>query len=388
MSIIEIILIFSFLILVHELAHFIVAKLSKVDIYEFGIGYPPKIFKLFSWKGTDFTMNAIPFGGFVRLAGELGPEKEDEVVSEEELQEHKIRCKNESLKPFYKIKLWKKISVILAGPLSNFIVGYLSFFALFWYIGVPISLDNQPRIGLVMEDTPASEAGLKSNTNIVGMNIDQKYIEVKKMDQAIELINQNRGKNIILVVTDECDKKVCSDLTKEVEVYVRTDQEIPKGEGAIGIVFDQYYQDNNLPFFRKLVSVGKMAMTESLSAITLIGRELAKFGQQLFSQGKVSENLAGPIGIVHQAHSVKLSDQGFEGLFIVTALISINLAVVNLIPIPALDGGRALFIILSAFIKKSKILDKIEYYINMVGIGILLFLMVVVTFKDVIRLFS
>ncbi len=379
MSILVVIIIISFLILIHEGGHFIAAKKNKISVNEFGIGYPPRLIKLFTWKGTEFSLNLIPFGGYVSLEGEHGP---DEQESAETKKKHTKKNKGEG--PFYTKSAQARMIVILAGVAVNIIFSILAFAIVFSFMGIPTSLENQPRLGIIMEDTPAAAAGLKENTNIVSLKTDTKTYEIFTIEEVQEAVSEHKGETVTLETTKECDQMACPEETEIFELYIRTSEETPEGEGSIGIVFQDaifiHYPWYEMPIRGTIYGI-KQAFQLGWMIITSLGKMLG----QLVTSGRVEEEVAGPVGLVHEAQKGNLFDDNFLSYLGFAGMLSLNLGIMNLLPIPALDGGRAIFIFLEKFIEKKKI-QKIESYASYVGFILLIVLLIAVTVKDVVKI--
>lgn len=369
MTIIAILLILSFLVLIHELGHYIAAKLSGVEVEEFGIGYPPRAISLFTWKGTVFSVNLIPFGGFVKLKGE------DDTASADAKPEKGH---------FKAASTLQQIIILVAGVVVNFVFGVLAFSVIYSQLGIPVQVDGA-RIGLVMENSPAQEAGIKANTNIVSLSVGEEKLDVQDPDAVIEFVNAHRGETITITTTAECEKNSCPEETASFQSYVRTAEETPDNEGSLGIVFQDvitvFYPWYEMPF--RAMAFG---LEQSIMLSALILDALRTMLLDLFQSGTLTEELAGPVGIVHQAQQNGIFDGGFLLQLSFAAMLSINLAIMNLLPVPPLDGGRVVFIVLSSFVKNS-ILKKAEYYLNYGGYVLLLGLIVVISIRDIARIF-
>lgn len=359
----------SFLVLIHELGHFLLAKRAGVKVLEFGIGYPPLAKKLFTYQGTDFTLNWIPFGGFVRLDGE-------EALSD--IQEQKKLAKDKSL--FFNKTIGQRLSIILAGPIVNFIFGIFAFFVVFLFWGIPL---NTARIAQVIPGSPAHQAGIKTNVEITEMAFEQETFTINSFSQVINIVDEHPGEKVSITTTGECKYFTCQSEEQKYDTYIRAKDEIPQNEGAIGISFQTslkfpWYQ---LPF--RSIYYG---INQALSMSLLVLQSLGDMIGSLFTKGKIPDEISGPVGIAVIAQEIKIFDQGILFILNLTGMLSINLAVINLLPIPALDGGRAVFIILEKFVNKEK-LQKWEMNVNGAGYLFLISLIVLITIKDVVSIF-
>lgn len=380
MSIILFILVLSFLVIIHELGHFIAAKWAKVKVDEFGIGYPPKLLKLFSWKGTDFTINWIPFGGFVRMQGE----DEYSSVAEEKNQGKDQKSSNQN--QFYQVSIFKRLVIILAGASVNFIFGVIAFTIVFSKMGIPEFI-SEPRIGEIAINSPAEKAGMTTNTNVVAIQVnDQERINIDSPSQLIEQVSEHKGETVKIFTSGTCKMLVCDQTETEYEVYLRTDEETPSDQGSLGLVFDQiiytFYPSWEMPF-RSAAYGLEQAMNLGVQIVQTFSSVIFN----IFMQGKVSNDVAGPIGIIHQAESIGIFEQGFLTILSFSGMLSINLAVMNVLPFPPLDGGRAIFVLLQLFLNKKRT-EKLEYYLNYGGYIFFLGLIVFISIKDVFRIFG
>lgn len=399
MTILIFILILSFLIIIHELGHFVTAIWMKVKVEEFGIGYPPRAMTLFKWRGIPFTLNWLPFGGFVKMEGEDGADQPANDTAGNTERDVPMKSSSKSLtaqaksikkpvhgvttpqqahvatQPFYAKSKRARLLILLAGVFMNFVFGVLAFAIVFTRNGIP-ELTNSPRVGVVAENSPAQTAGVQPGEVITQVQIDSLTSEhIADSSEFVAVVNENLGKT--LTVTLEKDG-----LSRQVEIYARPQSERPAGEGAIGIAFDaielRFYPWWQMPFRGMWVG-----LQQSVGLSWLILQAFADIFVKLFTQGQVPEGVAGPVGIVHQATKLGLFQEGWATILNFAGMLSINLAILNLLPIPALDGGRAMFVLLETFIGKRR-RAQIEGRLNYVGFGVLLLLIVAITLKDVI----
>lgn len=354
-GIIFVIIFLSILILIHELGHFLTAKKMGLLVEEFGFGLPPKIWKKKIGE-TIYSLNALPFGGFVKILGEDGINADPNKLNTD------LRERN-----FTALPIWQRMVIIAAGVIMNFIFGWIVLSMVFM-VGIPQTV----LITETKENSPATEIGLKAGDQIIEINnikITDDNENIFGSEQVIKIINKNRG--------------------KETSVKIKRNGEIinfsviprinpPAGEGSLGILL----VDAGLPKQNILMSFWEGLKT-SLILIKTITLAIFKLAIKAFI-GKASlEAVTGPIGIVKitsQAGSL-----GFVYLLQLLALISLNLAVINIFPFPALDGGRLIFLAIEK-IKGSPVNPKFEKITNAVGFGLLIFLMLAITIKDIIRL--
>jgi len=347
-GIIFVIIFLSILILVHELGHFLTAKKFGLLVEEFGFGLPPKIWKKKIGE-TVYSMNALPFGGFVKIFGEDAPTQ----INAE--------------RSFANLSIGKRAIIIAAGVLMNFLLGWIVLSIIFM-IGIP----QVVLITEIKQNSPAAEISLKTGDQIIEINSVKIATDNKNIfgsEQVIKIINENRGKETAIKIKRNGE-------IIDFSVIPRINP--PAGEGSLGISLI----DAGLPKQNILISFWE-GLKASLILIKTIALAIFDLIAKAFI-GKASlEAITGPIGIVKitsQAGSL-----GFVYLLQLLALISLNLAVINIFPFPALDGGRLIFLGIEK-IKGSPLNHKFEKITNAIGFGILIFLMLAITIKDIIRL--
>lgn len=362
MSIIIFIVVLAILIFVHELGHFIVAKKSGIKVSEFGIGFPPKLWS--KQKGeTLYSVNAIPFGGYVKIFGEnpdeesiAGPEKERSFVN----------------KPRYIQAL-----VLVAGVFFNVLFAWMLISA-GYMIGLPtpeshagqgIVDDAQLVITSVSPSSPAYEAGLKVGDVVREAVSEQKYALDELSPQALSNFIEAHGKDGVTLGISRGQEVVSVDVVGR--------EGVVPGRIAIGISMDKIgilRLPVHLAIYEGGLDTVRLTYATVVSLFTFIG-------QVFIGQGDLSQ-ITGPVGIVSLVGDV--TTLGFVYLLSFTAIISINLAVINLMPFPALDGGRLLFVAIEA-IRRKAISPKVANALNGIGFALLILLMIVVTVKDIFR---
>jgi regulator of sigma E protease len=340
----------SILILGHEAGHFFAARFFKLKIDEFGFGFPPRIF---AWRPknseTEYSLNWLPFGGFVKIAGENDRMNED-VAKLKELPEA------ERKRIFLFQPAWKRAVVLLAGVAVNFLIGWILITAIFM-VGVPRAIV----VSDVVSGSPAETAGFKKNDVI---------LQFSEAELFTKFINDNKGRPTVFEVK-RGDAVVQLTATPNID---------PKpGEGALGVQF----VPTGFPkesFFSAIFS----GFTRTFELAWGIVLGFLMIIKNILTTGTLPDDVVGPVGIFGVASDV--GKLGVVYLIHLISLISINLAVINLLPFPALDGGR-FFMLLIEKIKGSPIPIKVEGITNAIGFGILILLMLVVTFKDIVKLF-
>lgn len=357
MSIIYFLIILSILVIVHELGHFLVARFFDIRVDEFGLGYPPRAASLFKWKETVFTLNWLPFGGFVKIFGE-NPDNEKKEIDP---------------RSFASKKRPVQASVLVAGVVANFLFAWL-LISIGFMSGLPSPQsqdlpvkDVHTVITTVVENSPADLAGIKSGDTIQGLS--REGIDSELDPQSISNFIALSEESVVLVV-----KRGDEIITKTIEPV----ETIVEGKPAVGVAMDSI-GTVKLPLFKALSE----GMKTTLSLTDMTARALGTFLIQAVTGQADLDQVTGPVGIVGMVGNVEAL--GFIYVLSFVALISINLSVVNLLPIPALDGGRLLFVAIESIIRRP-ISPKIFNYANNIGFTLLLILMVVITFRDVGKL--
>lgn len=337
-----------FLIFAHEAGHFFAAKFFGMKVDEFGFGFPPRIGA--KKKGeTEYSVNWLPFGGFVKIAGE-----NDRVFGD--ISALEALPGEERRKFFFAQPAWRRGIVILAGVAMNFLIGWLLISAVF-AIGTPsVALF----VNGVQDGSPAQAAGLQRGDTIEGFT---------KGDDFINFTNAHRGEEIKLQIV-RGEEHLSFTLTPR--------KETKPGEGAIGVLLGEMGIEKEPPL-RAFVS-GLKATGDFALATLFAFYELFK---NLLLHGSILEGIMGPVGIFGVAQDA--GSAGFIYLIQLLALISVNLAVINLIPFPALDGGRFVLILVEK-VKGSPLPKKFEAYANGIGFVLLILLMVVITARDIVHM--
>lgn len=351
MTLLLFLIIISILIFVHELGHFLPAKWAGIKVEEFGLGFPPRIFAKKRGE-TVYSINALPIGGFVHLYGE------DESVE-------KDRGRS-----FYHKGRMVRASVTVAGVLMNFLLAVLVFSILSWLAGVPRET-GRVRVLEVASGSPAKLAGLAESDVILGVN-GQKFSQTKEFTR---FVNTKKGEQIGM----EIEK---GDGTKSV-IKVVPRENPPKGEGALGVVVSSAELVKPPLWQRPFVSVVEGTKEAVFWAVTTVAGLWGALSQAV--RGVPPEGIAGPVGIFQITGEARRS--GFLAVLSFLGILSVNLAVLNIAPFPALDGGRLLFIIVEAVFGR-RVIPAFEKYAHMAGMVILIALIILVTFRDITRLFS
>jgi len=346
MDILIFIIALSILVLVHEFGHFFAAKITGVRVEEFGLGLPPKIISKKFW-GTVWSLNWLPIGGFCKLYGEDPSSL--------------IKTKDS----FMDKNPWQKGLIVLGGVSMNMVLAIAIFAVVYTVMGIPIETDKVKIIGIA-KNSPAEMAGLKVDDVIISIN----NIQIKKGNELTEIVNKNRGKKITVGVQG----------IAPIQLLARENP--PAGEGSLGVVISNIeMQPIRWWEFYKGIGAG---FKEAYFWGKIIFDGVTKMVGGLFL-GHVPKDVTGPIGMFNATSSIRLN-QGFLAVIHFFGVVSVNLAVVNVLPFPALDGGRIIFVIYEMIFRK-KANAKFETMVNNLGMVILLSMIVLISIGDVRRLF-
>jgi len=372
MTIIISILALGVLIFVHELGHFLLAKFNRVGVVEFAIGFGKPIWQKRIGE-TNYSLRLIPLGGYVRMVGDDLRLLDDEELREEFRKEHGELDED---RWFLAKGYWSKFSIVLAGPAFNIIFALMLAFGSFYIFGKPI-LTNQPVLGGVIPDYPADQAGLLSGDRIV--SIDGKAIG--SWQELAESIGSSAGEEVELeVLRSTSDGEI-----ENLNLTLKGTSEIAELELIEGKSEVQRFK---IGIFPETERVG-IGITESL---LLSGYQVWSITDLTFRglYGMISgfispKNIAGPIYIFQAG--AEAAQSGADRLIDFMIFLSVSLAILNLLPIPILDGGHLLIFTIEA-LKGGRLNIKIVEKANMVGLALLLLLMVYAVGNDVMRLFS
>ena len=333
MQIVEFIFGIAVLIFVHELGHFIAARLLKVEVEEFGFGFPPRITKLFEHKGTAFTLNWIPLGGFVRPKGENDPSIEGGLAA---------------------ASPWVRLGVLFAGPVMNLLTGIILGILLFYTLGDRVL--DKVLVQSTVPGSPAAEAGLQAGDLFISAN-GQAIDSVEKLQT---IVSENVGKTISFVLQRGSQ-------TLTVPIMPRTDP--PEGQGPLGVGLSNPTRPVSLP---TAAYRGVYAAYENVNAIVLLPVRMMR-GQVTPQEGR----LVGYKGMFDIYQRIQSPLWFFM-------MISISLGIMNLLPLPALDGGRIIMTLPEILIHR-RVPMKYENAINMVGFTLLLLLLIYINLQDFIN---
>ncbi|MCK4905151.1 RIP metalloprotease RseP [bacterium] len=343
---ISVLFVFGILIFFHELGHFFIAKKLKVIVEKFSLGFGPALFK-FKKGETEYAISAVPFGGYVKMAGESLNEskgKEGEFYSKSPLQ---------------------RIAIVAAGPIMSFALAFVIFYIVIMTIGTA-SVNPQAKVGGLIEGNPAERVGIKESDLIIA--IDNQPID--SWQQMSGIIKENPGKEIFITLDRE--SKILSFYVTPKEEILSNGQKI----GQIGI-YPNIITEKANPFtavYKSAETVGKTSYMIISGLVELI-------------RGKVpaKEALGGPILIARI--TARLSEAGFMQVLNFAGMLSIVLGILNLLPIPILDGGVIFFFIIE-IIRKKPLSEKTQMIAQNIGLALLLGVMLFATYNDLTRDYS
>lgn len=356
LTLLAFVFVFGILVLAHETGHFLVAKLSGVKVEEFSIGFPPRIAS-FRRGETKYTIGAIPMGGYVAMLGENEKSKDKRAYN------------NQSV--------GKRFMIGVAGVAVNFLLAWLILTAGFAYGMTPLATPSsevgggtivKPQIFIaeVRKDSPAQKAGIQAGDLIISGSNNESVVFNSAADlKSFTLGNQGKTVKLSLKRENEFIQK---------DVTISDNVDAPLG---VSLVEQSVVK---VAWYRAPIA----ALTETANITRLTFDFLGSFVRKLFSQGQISDAVGGPIAIYTM--SGQAARAGLLILLQFVALLSINLGLINILPFPALDGGRALFIVLEKIFRKRIVREEIENIIHMVGFALLILLAVAVTYKDIVRL--
>lgn len=383
-SIIEIILVLTLLATVHEMGHFLMARAFKIEVQEFGFGMPPRAKRLFTWKGTEFTLNWIPFGAFVLPKGENDPEVPGGLASASAFQ---------------------RLCVLFGGPVFNLIAGVLIFAAVFSQTGAPIT--DRVSIASVLQN---SKAGLQAGDVFVSINGEK----VTTIEQTKALIRAQAGKTVEVVIERGGKTLTLHPLAEPNPVIpagydtlrvffgkwlgydpVTSDEflaavtratgvTLPKEIGQFGVLLGHPTQPLN---YFEAIPLGIQSVGQQAEAVIMLPVRLIE-GTLTPEEGRVT----GPVGIatvfvqIRQLDAENAAAGGQPGIFTLNliGLISVALGVANLLPLPALDGGRILFVLIE-LITRHRVPAKYENAVHAAGLMLLIGLLFLLTINDIVN---
>ena len=364
LSLIAFVVILGILVFVHEFGHFIVAKLTGMRVDEFALGYPPRLFAK-KYGNTTYAINAIPLGGYVRIHGE-NPENKDEDPGS-----------------FQKKSVAARVAVMIAGVTMNLLlafvvltlaysVGFVSSSQDLTVIGGAVVEKSEVYAGTVVKDSPAQMAGIKVGDQLVSINQPQEWSAPRPITNSTALVQltkqlQASGKREIVLHINRNGKQDDKNLT------------IATSGPALGIGLDGY-DVVRLPFYKAPAA----AVHEIGYIMQQTWGALKAFGNKLFLHAKLDSSVSGPVGIYQATASA--AHQGLVPVIFLLVVLSVNLALLNLLPFPPLDGGKLVFLLIEGIFRRRLVAEHIENVITLIGFASLMLLVFVITIQDILRL--
>ena len=370
LTIIVFVVILGLLIFVHEFGHFISARKMGVKVEEFGFGFPPRAFGIYKskdgkWKkvfgnkelekeqNTIYSINWLPLGGFCKIKGEDGEKKE-----------------NKEKDSFTNQPIWKRSIILSAGVLMNFVLAMI-LLTIGYKMGLPQAVEDgdsardlKIQIAQVSKDSPAEKSGLSIGDQIVNIN-GENFLEIEGLQEKIKL---EAGSEIDIEIKRG---------NENLNIKATPRENPPKEEGALGVALVK----TGIVSYPFLQSIW-MGITTTFTIIVAIILAFYDIIYNLIVQKPISAEFAGPVGIAVLTGQV--TRMGFVYVLQFAAVLSINLGILNILPFPALDGGRILFLIIEK-IRGKKVSQKIENMVHTIGFFLLISLLIIVTFKDVFK---
>jgi len=342
MAIVALVVILIVLVFVHEMGHFVTAKLTGVKVQEFGFGYPPRMVAV-KWRNTEYSINWLPLGGFVRLLGEEDPSESGSLASK---------------------SIPVRFLVLVSGSLMNLVLPVVLFSIAFMIPQqVPV---GKVIIGEVAAGSPAEQVGIKEGDVILELNSRQ----MRNTNELIYNIHLNQGKEVALLLERNGQRQTVKATPRWAP---------PAQEGPLGIKVPPIQNVTMVRESHPIWEAVPLGMRNLAETIQLFRNEVIGW----FAR-RTAPQVTGPIGIAQATGEVARA--GVSPLLGFAAFISINLGIVNLLPIPALDGGRLLFLFVEAIRRGKRISPQKEKLVHLIGFIILITMMVVVSYFDVVRL--
>jgi len=363
---------FIMLVVVHEIGHFIVARRNGVQVEEFGIFFPPRIWSRVTKQGWRFSINALPLGGFVRLKGE----------SDSATEPHSYGAAT----------LWVKTKILLAGVAMNFLTAFvlLMFIAL---VGMPQLVNQQFTVksdthiienkvfaGYIIPGSPAANIGLKSNDQLLSITPPNGKPEIITSDTALPKITKSLAGDVVSIKYVQNNQTYTKTVHLLTSKMVAASQKTNNPKGYLGISPSQYTLQRST-WSAPIVAAGLLGQ---FVALTFHGLAMAVMGLVHGNPTQASSQVTGPVGIFEILKNGSLL--GYQFILTVVAIISLSLAIMNVLPIPALDGGK-LFVTLVAHSLRKKLTENIEALVYGTGFALLMALVILITIVDVKRNF-
>lgn len=353
-SLISFIIVLGVLVFVHELGHFLFAKLFGVKVLKFSLGFGNKIISR-KWGETEYLLSAFPLGGYVKMFGEQQGEVD---IPQEELP------RSFSHKP-----VWKRFGIVAGGPVFNILFAVFLFFAMFFLVGLPESVDTTT-IGKVALESAAEKAGIKVNDTILSINGH----ETTSWEHVSDRIRESGGQEVVLVLQRE-NQELTIHAVPAMEEIKNIFGEAVGERYMLGITRSEIVAYQDATFGESIQSA--FIQTWNLSYLTVMG--IVKIIERVIP----ATELGGPIRIAEIAG--QQMEAGWINLIYFMGLLSVNLGILNLLPIPVLDGGHLVFLTIEG-IRRKPLSDRTMETLQKIGIFLLVSLMVFVFYNDILRI--
>ncbi|MBF0109244.1 MAG: RIP metalloprotease RseP [Magnetococcales bacterium] len=351
------IVVLGVLIFVHELGHFLVARFFGVQVQVFSLGFGPRIWGWRGKTGTLYQLSAVPLGGYVKMLGESGMIDDDEAEIPESMWAHSFGGQN----------VYRRFAIVFAGPFFNFLFAVLAL-AVAFMVGVGETL---PVVGSISEGMPAAKAGIVVGDRIVALN----GVEVTRWEEMSRRIKELGGEGLLLTIERD-DRRFEVTVVPQVKEVRNLFGETVR-HPLIGIGPGDAHEEVRYPFFAAVAKGVKQTWMIMDLTVTSIWK--------LITRVVPADQIGGPLMIAEMAG--KTASQGTTSLLFFMALISVNLGILNLLPVPILDGGHLFFFIIEA-IKGGPVTEAVQAVANRVGLALLVLLMVWAMKNDLTRLFA
>ncbi len=340
------ILMLGFIVVIHEFGHYLVGRLCGIGVVEFSIGMGPKLFG-FRRKGIDYSLRAIPIGGFCSFVGEDANNSDPRAMNNQ--------------------PVWKRFLTVAAGPAMNFALAYIFCAILLCSF---IIAENQPSIFQVYKDTPAAACGIEPGDVITEVNGVPISFDERGVAAAMEAIDGVDPEQPIELTLDRDGEEI----KVSVERALVVDEQSGTSSYMVGIAFGG--RTHTLP----------EALKGSCGFMVDFTREMVKALKDLIFRGAGTGDVMGPVGIISFVSSQVRSENLYAVVYLIF-ILSLNVGIMNLLPLPALDGGRLVFLIVEA-IRRKPVPPEKEGMVHAIGLGLLMLLIVAITCKDIVRLFA
>ena len=337
----------GFIVMMHEFGHYLVGRLCGIGIVEFSIGMGPKIVG-FKRKGIQYSLRAIPLGGYCAFVGE-----DEENHSENAMNNQPV---------------WKRFLTVIAGPVMNFLLAFV-FCAIL--LSNFIIAEYQPKVAEVFDNTPAAECGFEPGDIVISANGREISFDQAGITTVQEIILENGDEMPVELVVDRGGEEIAISV-QPAEVIV------DEATGQTG------YQVG-ISFAPRTFSFGE-ALGTSCRYMVDFTKEMLKSLKNLVFKGEGVDDMMGPVGIVSFVSDLVYNEKAYAVVYLIF-MLSLNIGIMNLLPLPALDGGRLIFLIVEGIIRKPIPREK-EGLIHAIGMGLLILLIIFITYKDIVRLIT